>query len=157
MAAAARFATGSPGETAALGRALGGLLRGGDLVCLYGELGAGKTTFVQGLARGLGVAEEYITSPSFSLVNEYRGDINLYHIDLYRLRGPQDLEDIGFTEYPGEGVAAVEWPERAEGLLPEERLEVRMSYAGEARREVEMKALGKRYGALLEELCRLHR
>jgi len=143
--------------TRAAGEALGRLLRAGDYVCLEGELGAGKTTFVQGMARGLGVADAYVTSPSFALVNEYKGRFPFYHIDLYRLSGPEDLEDIGFTEFPGVGVAAVEWPERATGLLPDERLDIKVEYAGPEGRKLTFRALGKRYESLLEELCQSSR
>lgn len=143
---------GLPDEMRALGEAVGGLAGPGTYICLHGDLGAGKTTFVQGLARGLGVTEAYITSPSFALVNEYEGRLRLYHIDLYRLSGPDDLGDIGFTEYPGAGVAAVEWPERAGGLVPDERLDMHIEYADDGR-EVTFTAHGKRYGALLEGLC----
>jgi tRNA threonylcarbamoyladenosine biosynthesis protein TsaE len=149
--------SGSPETTRELGAALGRLAEAGDCICLYGELGAGKTTFVQGLARGLGVSEEYITSPSFALVNEYRGRLTLYHIDLYRLSGPKDLDDIGFTEYPGGGVAAVEWPERAGDMLPDERLDLRIDYAGGDKRTFTFAAFGERHGSLLEEICRSSR
>jgi len=149
----AEFVSASPDRTKEIGASLGGLLEKGDYICLYGDLGAGKTTLVQGIARGLGVAEKYITSPSFALVNEYRGRLTLYHIDLYRLSGPEDLDDIGFKEYPGDGVAAVEWPERAEGSLPSGRLEVTMGYEGIDSRRLSFKASDRRHKALLEELC----
>ena len=136
-------------QTKDLGEALGALLSGGEYICLRGDLGAGKTTFVQGLASGLGVKEEYITSPSFALVNEYAGRTPLYHIDLYRLSGPEDIEDIGFAEYPGEGVAAVEWPERAGDFLPGDRLEISIEYEGEGRR-MNFMATGERHRRLLE-------
>ena len=139
----------SPVETRELAEALGALLAGGEFICLYGDLGAGKTTFVQGMAKGLGVREEYITSPSFALVNEYAGRTPLYHIDLYRLSGPEDIEDIGFAEYPGDGVAAVEWPERAGDFLPGDRLEISIEYEGEGRR-MNFMATGERHRRLLE-------
>ena len=141
--------SGSPVETRELAEALGALLAGGEFICLYGDLGAGKTTFVQGMAKGLGVREEYITSPSFALVNEYAGRAPLYHIDLYRLTGPEDLDDIGFAEYPGEGVAAVEWPERAGGCLPGDRLEISIEYDGEGR-GINFRATGERHARLME-------
>jgi tRNA threonylcarbamoyladenosine biosynthesis protein TsaE len=149
--------SGSPGRTREAGRALGGLLDAGAYICLYGELGAGKTTFVQGIADGLGIREQYITSPSFSLINEYKGRLDLYHIDLYRLSGPGDLEGIGFTEYPGNGVAVVEWPERAEGLLPGQRLDILIEYAGGDSRRITFSARGKVYETILEGLCRITR
>ncbi|MBI5694559.1 MAG: tRNA (adenosine(37)-N6)-threonylcarbamoyltransferase complex ATPase subunit type 1 TsaE [Nitrospirae bacterium] len=143
----------APEKTRALGEAVGRLAGAGCYICLYGDLGAGKTTFVQGLAAGLGVTEAYITSPSFALVNEYAGRLTLYHIDLYRLSGPDDLADIGFSEYPGAGVAAVEWPERAGEYLPDERLDIFIEYDG-AGRSIRLAAYGMAYEALLEAICR---
>jgi tRNA threonylcarbamoyladenosine biosynthesis protein TsaE len=139
--------------TKAIGEVLGALVKPGDYLCLTGELGAGKTVFVQGLAKGMGVTGQYVTSPSYALVNEYRGRLTLYHIDLYRLSGTDDLIEIGFSEYPGTGVAAVEWPERAAGLLPDDRLDVRIEYAGENTRRLLFEARGDRHKALLEGLC----
>lgn len=146
--------TGSADDTTELGRLLGTLAAPGDLYCLYGELGAGKTTLVQGIARGLAVTDEYITSPTFSLVMEHAGRLTLYHLDLYRLSGPDDLEDLGFQEYPGEGVAAVEWPERAGDELPPERLDIRIEQVGESGRTIAFQAYGSRYESILEEICR---
>lgn len=154
MAAGLRLRTLGEDETRELGRFIAGLLEGSDLICLSGELGAGKTTFVQGLADGLGVTDEYITSPTFSLVNEHKGRLTLYHIDLYRLSGPEDIEDIGFSEYPGSGVAAVEWPERAGDELPAERIEISIETADDTARIITLHAVGEKYGPLLEEICR---
>jgi tRNA threonylcarbamoyladenosine biosynthesis protein TsaE len=149
--------SGSPERTRQAGRALGGLLEEGAYICLYGELGAGKTTFVQGVADGLGVNEQYITSPSFSIINEYAGRLTLYHIDLYRLSGPDDLEGIGFPEYPGRGVVVVEWPERAQGLLPAHRLDILIEYVSESTRKITFSARGKVYESIVEGLCRITR
>lgn len=103
-----------PGETRELGRTLGMALQEPALIRLSGELGAGKTCFVQGLARGLGVAEEEaVTSPTFTLMNHYHGRLELYHFDLYRLAHGDELIELGMDEFlPGRGVAVVEWAER---------------------------------------------
>ena len=154
---AREFTTNSAGETRALGARLGAMLGPSDYICLRGELGAGKTTFVQGLAEGLGVADKYVTSPSFALVNEYRGRLTLYHIDLYRLSGAEDLGGMGFDEYPDMGVAAVEWPERAGKSLPDVRLDVSFTYADDDKRIISISAEGGRYEEMLEGLCRSSR
>lgn len=143
-------------DTVDAGEKLGRLLGPGDFICLKGELGAGKTTFVQGAVSGID-SQDMATSPSFALVNEYHGRITLYHIDLYRLGGPADLESIGFMEFPGEGAAMVEWPERAGDELPDERLEVTFQYMGEDRRKLTLTAAGARYEELLESICPRHR
>lgn len=118
------YETRSDGETRELGQALAGLLRPGDVVLLIGELGAGKTCFAQGVARGLGIVEQ-VTSPTFTLMREYRGRIPLYHLDAYRLDGAADLFAIGIEEYlEGDGVLLVEWGDRARDFFGTELLEV---------------------------------
>jgi tRNA threonylcarbamoyladenosine biosynthesis protein TsaE len=103
----------SPDETFDLGEKLGEKLNNGDIVALYGELGAGKTVFTKGIAKGLGVCEE-ITSPTFTLLKEYEGRNRLYHFDLYRIEDEEALENIGFYEYlGGEGVCVIEWADKA--------------------------------------------
>ncbi len=154
------FESCSARETFDAGMRLGRLLGPGDFICLKGELGAGKTTFVQGAVTGMD-SQDMATSPSFALVNEYHGRITLYHIDLYRLSGPADLESIGFMEFPGENegeaAAMVEWPERAGDELPDERLEVFFEHTGEDRRMLTITAFGARYEELLEGICPRHR
>lgn len=145
--------TSRPEQTWRIGQLLGSLLGSGDLVCLYGDLGSGKTNFSYGIAQGLEVQEQYITSPTFTLVNEYQGRVPFYHIDLYRLTGPEDLENIGFDEYmDSDGVTVIEWAEKAEDALPEQCLSVYLSYVDEQSREVGFLAEGERYEKILEEL-----
>ncbi len=115
-----RFATRKVEETWLLAAAIGKSAFPGAVITLTGDLGSGKTAFVQGLARGMGVPEAYyVTSPTYNIINEYPGRFTLYHADLYRIADPEELEEIGFLELPGEGgVLAVEWPERlTEGQL----------------------------------------
>ncbi len=132
---------------------LGSLLEPGDTVCLYGDLGAGKTSFSYGIALGLEVREKYITSPTFTFVNEYQGRVPFYHIDLYRLKGAEELENIGFDGYiESDGVTVIEWAERAEDELPRERLSVYFSSLDEKSREIGFLADGERYEKRLEEL-----
>ena len=133
-------ATSSP-ETQALGAELGLSLAPGELVAFYGDLGSGKTCMIQGLCEALEVAD-YVTSPTFMLINEYTGrlrgqDLPIYHFDLYRLQGPDELEDLGAEEYfYGRGVCLVEWAERAGGFLPEGCREVWMEYVGDDERRI---------------------
>ena len=147
--------TASPEQTWRIGEMLGRALGAGDTICLYGDLGAGKTSFSYGIALGLEVREQYITSPTYTFVNEYEGRVPLYHIDLYRLNDPEELENIGFEEYiDSDGVTVIEWAERAEDELPVERLSVYLTYVDEKSREIGFLAEGERYEKVLEELER---
>ncbi|MBA2849827.1 tRNA threonylcarbamoyladenosine biosynthesis protein TsaE [Thermosulfuriphilus ammonigenes] len=130
----------SPEETRSLARQIGEGLKGGEIVLLYGDLGVGKTVFVQGLAEGLGVPEDYyVVSPSFSLINEYPGRLRLVHVDLYRLE-PAQVEDLGLEDYlEKDSVVAIEWAERLPSdLIPEEAILVRMQYLKEDQRRLEI-------------------
>jgi tRNA threonylcarbamoyladenosine biosynthesis protein TsaE len=140
----------SPAETRALAARLGGHLAPGDLVALRGELGAGKTEFVRGLAEGLKVPEEAVASPSFALAYEYQGRITLVHLDLYRLAelSPEFLPDL--EDYlSGPQVTAVEWAERLGNLLPPDYLEVLLTITGEEDREIILAGHGPRGEQLL--------
>ena len=134
-------------ETLAVGDCLGRELLPGDLVALTGELGAGKTCFVKGLSRGLQVpAESYVRSPSFLILNIYDGRCPLYHMDLYRIHDPSELEDLGYRDFFfGEGVTAVEWAEKIPDLLPMDRVNICFSFLGETRRELKLEAKGDRF------------
>jgi len=134
----------SPQETVALGVLLGQHLTGGSVVCLNGQLGSGKTCLVQGIARGLEVPKDlYVTSPSYSLINEYPGRLRLFHVDLYRLDDLGELEDLGLEEILGaDGVTVVEWAERMAGTLPDERLSVSISMVTDQRRAIVLTGYG---------------
>ncbi len=147
--------TTSPEQTEKIGELLGARLGEGNVVCLYGDLGAGKTSLAFGIAMGLEVEDKYITSPTFTFVNEYNGRVPFYHIDLYRLKNSSQLEGIGFGEYiDSDGVTVIEWADRAEDELPEERFSVYLSYVSENSREIGFLAEGEKYEKLLEELKR---
>ncbi len=133
--------TRSPDETRALAADLAARLQAGDVLALHGELGAGKTCFIQGIAQALQV-DQPVSSPTYTLVNEYRGRLPLYHIDLYRLRTADDALNMGLDEYlEGAGVTAIEWAERAETALPERTIHVRLEHGGtEQERQVRIEA-----------------
>jgi len=126
----------TPQETAAAGEALGRTLCAGDVVALYGELGSGKTCLVQGLVRGLGVSRQ-ATSPTFVLVNEYRGRLPVHHVDAYRTGSLTELLDLGLLDLMGgDGVTLLEWADRAEPLLPERTVRVRIDGVGDEPRAI---------------------
>ena len=141
----------SEDETRAFGARLAGLLAAGDLIGLCGELGAGKTCFVRGLAEGLGIASHKVRSPTFTLVNEYSGGrLPLYHIDLYRLT-PTDVDRMALREYLyGDGVCVVEWFERLGEDAP--HLHVQLTFVGENERLLVATAHGERYAELLHRV-----
>ena len=144
----------SPHEdcTHRLGFKLGTLLHPGDILTLQGDLGAGKTLLTGGVARGLGIPPEIpITSPTFTFINEYEGRLHLYHLDLYRLSDPEELETLPWKEALfGKGVAVIEWPERLGDELPEERMEIRILVTGDTTRTLIFRALGEALEARLE-------
>ncbi|MFA5146163.1 MAG: tRNA (adenosine(37)-N6)-threonylcarbamoyltransferase complex ATPase subunit type 1 TsaE [Candidatus Omnitrophota bacterium] len=129
-------------DTIRMGRELAGELKRGDVVALIGDLGAGKTVFTKGIAKGLGVKDvRYVNSPSFVIIKEYRGKrMPLYHFDLYRLDKPGILDPMNYDEYfYGEGVTVVEWADRIRALLPKRYIEVKLSVAGENERKIVVK------------------
>lgn len=131
--------TSSEEETSAAGERLAALLQPGDVVLLYGDLGAGKTAFVRGMARGLGASADEVSSPTFTIVQEYAGPrAMLYHVDLYRLE-PVEVDDLGLDELvSGDGIVAIEWAERWRGR-PDDVYEVRLEDAGDERRLIAIK------------------
>ena len=132
----AELTTTSPEETEAAGARLGATLKSGDVVALTGELGAGKTVFVQGLARALGVGTA-ATSPTFVLVNEYRGRVPVHHVDAYRTTSLAELMDLGIEEMmAGDGITVIEWAERVEPLLPARAVRVRIAGVGDEPRTI---------------------
>ncbi|MCL5058933.1 MAG: tRNA (adenosine(37)-N6)-threonylcarbamoyltransferase complex ATPase subunit type 1 TsaE [Actinobacteria bacterium] len=144
----------SPGDTYKMGELLGSMAGPGDIFCLNGDLGAGKTVLAKGVAAGLGV-EGRVASPTFTLINEHRGRLPFYHMDVYRLGGPEDMADLGYEEYfYGPGVTLVEWAEIIAGVLPEERLDIIITRDGEDLRTIKVEPRGDRYLRLAEELKR---
>jgi tRNA threonylcarbamoyladenosine biosynthesis protein TsaE len=144
----------STSETIRIGKEIGGFLLAGDVVALAGELGTGKTQFIKGLAEGVGVGKStYISSPSFTLINEYPGKVPFYHIDMFRLTSEKEAEGLGLEEYfQGNGITAIEWADRIPSLLPEELLWVKIHYTGENTRSLEIIGKGDRYQKLVKGL-----
>ena len=141
-------------ETVELGARLGRLLQPGDFIALVGELGAGKTQFAKGIAAGLEVDPGTpVTSPTYTILNIYQGRLPLYHFDLYRLHGSQEVIELGFEEYFfGAGACVVEWAERLGQEMPAQVLTVSLAHAGADGRSVSFVAAGPRAAALLQEL-----
>lgn len=140
--------THSAAETRAFGIRLASLLRPGDVVLLHGDLGAGKTTLTQGIAQGLGITEP-VQSPTFTLVSEHDGraidgtPVRLYHVDLYRIGGEEDLEEVGFDDLlaPRDGISIIEWPERAGRWLPDRYVLVRIVASRESERQLTIRVV----------------
>lgn len=142
----------SPEETQQVGVQLGKLSQPDDVFLLVGGLGAGKTCLTQGIAWGLGI-EGYAASPSFVLINQYRGRLPLYHIDLYRLDSIEEVTELGLDDYLyGNGVCVVEWAEKAWAVLPRENLTVEMSFFSDTSRSITLKPNGKRYVEMISQL-----
>lgn len=148
------FLSRSPEQTRQLGVRLGAALQAGDVVCLQGDLGAGKTTFVQGVALGWG-SQDAVSSPTFIIVNEYRrGDeARLFHMDAYRLDSTPEAEELDLDTMLDEGALLIEWPERIDGLIPSEHLWIHFVHVNEAERELKFRPMGRRYEDLLDGLA----
>ncbi len=143
----------SRAATEAFGRAIGRVLAGGEMLALFGELGAGKTALVRGIATGLGMPPDQVTSPTFVLIHEYEGRLPLIHMDLYRLQTAAEAEGIGLQEYfCSESVTAVEWADKFPELLPDDRLELTLEHRTPTTRTVCLRATGPRASALLTAL-----
>ena len=147
--------TKSPEETKKIGKEVGKLARPGDLLAFYGELGAGKTCFIQGISQQLEV-KDYVTSPSFTIINEYQGKIPIYHFDLFRLNNAEEILELGYEEYfYGEGLAVIEWAEKIEQLLPKEHLKIDIKFKNYHKRIISFIPQGDRFEKLLKELSKI--
>ncbi|MGE5474636.1 MAG: tRNA (adenosine(37)-N6)-threonylcarbamoyltransferase complex ATPase subunit type 1 TsaE [Ignavibacteriales bacterium] len=148
--------TKSENETRAFAEKLGSILSAGDILCISGNLGAGKTVFASGISRGLGISEQ-ISSPTFTIVNEYSGKLPFYHFDAYRINSDEFL-DIGGDEYLySEGVTLIEWPENISDILPKEKLEILINYQDDSSedfqtRKISLLPCGQRYIERIRQL-----
>ncbi|WP_257530701.1 tRNA (adenosine(37)-N6)-threonylcarbamoyltransferase complex ATPase subunit type 1 TsaE [Irregularibacter muris] len=147
------FITYSPQQTFELGQRIGEKSLPGTVICLSGEMGAGKTALTQGIVKGIGI-EDYVTSPTYTLVNEYYGDIPVYHFDVFRIEDVEELDEIGFDEYLyGQGVVIIEWPSQILESLPKEYLWISIDKGEkEDQRILKLTAQGKSYEKQIEEL-----
>lgn len=151
-----RYISRSENETRKIASKIASQLSAGDVLCLFGDLGAGKTVFASGIAKGLGI-DHTITSPTFTIVNEYKSKIPFYHFDVYRINTDEFL-DIGGDEYLyGDGIVLVEWPENIIDVLPKERLDIYINYCSPdldsaENREIILKPVGSKYDKLVLEL-----
>lgn len=149
------LATAGPSATAELGRRIGALLGRGSVVALIGELGCGKTCFAKGLCSGLGIPRRQVTSPTFTLVNEYAGRLPVLHLDLYRIEDVRGALEAGILDYltgAERGVVIIEWAERAAPLLPDDRLEAAFTIISARKRQIVLAGLGPEYRRLLDKV-----
>lgn len=148
-----KITTFSLDETRSFGQKIGATVTGGTVIALTGDLGSGKTSFVQGLARGLEVPPDYyITSPTYTLINEYPGRYRLFHVDLYRIESPFETEEIGlFDIMGGDGITVIEWADRIEDELPAEHLHLKFKILNDETRKIFINAYGSKENILLKE------
>lgn len=149
-----RLESSSAAKTLAIGKKLAQRLKTQDIVCLFGELGSGKTVFTKGIAQGMGIRKEEVISPTFVLMRAHlAGRLPLYHFDLYRLKSARELFALDYEEYFfGDGVTVVEWADRLGFLLPKEYLGVQLGFGKGTRRHLRLFARGRRYASLLEDV-----
>ncbi|MTI67117.1 MAG: tRNA (adenosine(37)-N6)-threonylcarbamoyltransferase complex ATPase subunit type 1 TsaE [Firmicutes bacterium] len=150
-----RIITNGELETKKIGYKLGSILKSGDVVCLIGDLGAGKTTLTKSITKGLEV-DDYVTSPTFTLINEYEGKYPVYHFDVYRISDVDEMYDLGYEEYLfSEGIVIIEWANLIEEILPKERLTIKLKRTKDLnKREINIYGKGKRYEEIIKELNR---
>ncbi len=143
-------------QTFAIGETIGSYIKEGITILLYGGLGSGKTCFVQGLGRGLEIPEKYyITSPTFTLINEYAGKLNLFHVDLYRIENLEDLESIGLYElFDDMNVVAVEWSEKLKKKFFNDYITGRFEFLSETARKIKFEGFGKKGVNLMDNIIR---
>ena len=146
-----KLITKSVEETLEIGEQLGKLLNKGNIVCLSGDLGAGKTAFTKGIAKGMGVFD-YVTSPTYTIINEYEGRLPLYHFDVYRLNNVEEMYELGYEEYFfGDGVVVLEWADIVRDIIPGERLWITiLNTKGDNSREIIMEPTGEAYNNIVK-------
>lgn len=132
-------------------------LKSGDIICLFGDLGSGKTTLIKGVAEGLKIDQRKVNSPTFVLMNVYEGRLTLFHFDLYRLEDIQGIYSIGYDEFLyDDGVSVIEWADRLGMFLPEEYLKIEMKHKKPDERMIQLTAKGQRYQNVIEKIMPAH-
>ncbi len=146
-----KYITESAEETSKIGEQLGRLLSKGNIICLTGDLGAGKTAFTKGIAKGLAV-DDYVTSPTYTIINEYQGRLPLYHFDVYRLNDVEEMYELGYEEYFfGDGIVVLEWADIVRDIIPGERLWITiLNSKGDDSREIIMEPTGEVYDDIMK-------
>ncbi len=143
----------SPEETISIGTHLAKHLKGGDIICFFGDLGSGKTTLIKGIAEGLKIDQKKVNSPTFVLMNVYEGRSTLFHFDFYRLEDIQGIGSIGYDEFLYDnGISVIEWADRLGTFLPEEYLKIEMTHKRPEERMIRLTAKGRRYNQLVEKI-----
>lgn len=143
----------SPGETKRIGRLLARHLQPDDIICLFGELGSGKTVLVKGIAGALNIGGEKVISPTFVLIREHKGRLSLFHFDLYRLKDPCEISALGYEEYLyADGVSVIEWADRLRELMPKGFLKIEISVLPGTQRKISFSAFGARHKELLRKI-----
>lgn len=148
------FKTNSDLETRELGLSIGSALKGGEVIAMTGDLGAGKTTMTKSIAQGLEI-DDYITSPTFTIVNEYEGRLKLYHFDVYRISDIEEMYDIGYEEYLySDAVSIIEWSNLIEEILPKDKINIDIEYIDENARKITITGTGDKFEHLAKEMGR---
>jgi tRNA threonylcarbamoyladenosine biosynthesis protein TsaE len=145
----------SVNDTLKIGRAIARNLRKGDILCLFGELGSGKTVLIKGIAQGLGITKNEIISPTFVLMRQVqtKDNVPFFHFDFYRLKGCADILSLGYEEYfYNDGISVIEWADRLKHLLPQEYLRIKLGVVAAKKRSIEFVPFGRRYEKLIENL-----
>jgi tRNA threonylcarbamoyladenosine biosynthesis protein TsaE len=141
-------------ETKVFGRHWAKHLKGGDILCFFGDLGSGKTTLIKGIAEGLKIDQNKVSSPTFVLMNVYEGRLTLFHFDFYRLENIREIDSIGYDEFLyGNGISVIEWADRLGASLPGEYLKVEMEHRALEERSIRLTAVGPRYQGLMGKIA----
>jgi tRNA threonylcarbamoyladenosine biosynthesis protein TsaE len=143
----------SPSDTLKLGERIGSVLQGGETIALIGELGAGKTLLTRGVVSGAGISSDLVTSPTFTLIQEYFGPISIIHVDLYRIEYPEELPSLGLDEYfSPQSAVLIEWADRALTQLPQDYLSITLTHTGSTRRQAKFEAHGPQSSSFLTKI-----